>query len=226
MRRASINTRPWSADESCMDSRKLALVKPEADQEQKIESKIDYRELEAQRSEAIQERLKIQLRAREVGKNASLRRVVLRFVADGKYNDANMILDEYLQLKAVFPQLRDRSKLHVIHAKELINAIRAKRNFPNLSQLAMSKQQEILDHAIAHFEELKQTLRMVEAMVKDEAIRDMRSTIWVLRSLVYFTMLIVLTTFITEFSGSMGKPLWVVFNDFADNSFKFLMALF
>lgn len=210
-----------------MDNRKLAVAKPEADNpSDRGETKIDYRELEQQRSEAIQERLKIQLRAREVGKNASLRRVVLRFVADGKYNDANLIIDEYLQLKAIYPQLKERCRLHIIHAKELINAIRAKRNFPNLSQLAMSKQQEILDHAIGHFEELKQTLRLVESMVKDEAIRDMRSTIWVLRSLVYFIVLMVVASFIMDFSGSRGKPFWVVFNDFVDTSFKFLLKLF
>ena len=191
----------------------------------RADSKIDYQAMELQRTDALRERLRLQLRAREVGKNASLRRVVLRMVADGKYQDAIGVLDEYLELKSTFPQLRERSRLHVVHAKELVNAIRAKRNFPNLSQLAMSKQQEILDHAINHFEELKRTIRSIEGIVKDEAILDMRSTIWILRSLVYLTISIAAASFVMDFSGSMGKPFWAVFNDFVDTSFKYLANL-
>lgn len=208
----NVNAGLKSADESRM-------------QDEKLDSKIDYQELESLRTEALKNRLILQLRAREVGKSASLRRVVLRFVADGKYQDANGIIDEYLHLKSNYPKLKKRSALHVAHAKELINAIRAKRNFPNLSQLQLSKQQEILDHAISHFEELKQTLRIIEAMVKDEAINDMRATVWVLRSLVYVVIAIVTTSFFMDFSGSVGRPLWSVFSGFVDSSFKLLVGL-
>lgn len=188
-----------------------------------VESKIDYQALEKQRSDAVQHQLKLQLRSMEVGKNDSLRRVVLRLVVEARYADASMMIDEYLKLKSFYPAVGKRAKIHASHAKDLVNAVRAKRNFPNLAQLSMSKQQEILDHALGHFEELRQTIKAIEYIVRDEAIQDIRSTVWVIRTLVYVSVILLATAFVLEFSGALGQPLWAVFNDFADTSFKFIL---
>ena len=188
-----------------------------------VESKIDYQALEEQRSQAMQHQLKTQLRSMEVGKDDSLRRIVLGYVVESKYREAGEILDEYIKLKSSYPSLADRAKMHVSHAKDLINAVRAKRNFPNLSQLSMAKQQEILDHALGHFEELRITIKAIEVMTRDEAIKDIRSTVWVLRTIVYVVVGVVAAAFLVEFSGALGRPLWVVFNDFTDIGFNFLL---
>ncbi len=188
-----------------------------------LESKIDYQALEEQRSQAIQGKLNTQLRSMEVGKNDSLRRVVLRLVVEAKYSEAAEIIDEYVKLKSLYPAIVKRSMFHVNHAKDLINAVRAKRNFPNLSQLSMAKQQEILDHALKHFEELRLTVKAIEYMVRDEATSDIRSTVWVLRTLVYVVVGVVISAFLVEFSGTLGRPLWAVFNDFADIGFSLLL---
>lgn len=187
-----------------------------------VDTKVDYQALEKQRAEMLQNQLKQQLRALEVGKNSSLRRIVLRFVVEGQYTEAAATIDEYINIKKIYPSVVERSDAHAIHAKELINAIRAKRNFPNLSQLAMSKQQEILDNAIAHFEELRATLKAIEYIVRDEGIKDIRSTVWVLRSLVYTVTGVIVTIFMHEFTETLGRPLWIVFNDFAIVSFRYL----
>ena len=190
----------------------------------KLDSKIDYEALEKQRTELLQAQLKFELKSREVGKTLSLRRAVLRLVVDAKYKDAGEMIDSYIQSKKDFPSVENRARPYVVHAKELINAIRAKRNFPNLSQLSMSKQQEILDSAVAHFDELKFAIRYIEHAVKDEAIRDLRSTTWVLKTSVFTVLGVVLTAFMMDFNKSVGKPFWVVFNDFVDKGFDFFIA--
>ena len=188
-----------------------------------MDSKVDYHALEQQRADALQEQLKIKLRRMEAGRSDSLRRAVLRYVAEGKYKEASALLDEYLEMKSHFPGLRERCQVHINHAKELVNAVRAKRNFQKLSQLTNSKQQEILDRAVIHFQELKHTLKAIENLVRDEAVKDIRSTVWVMRSFVYAVTAIVVTVFILEFNGSLGTPFWIIFNNFIDRSYKFMM---
>jgi erythromycin esterase-like protein len=144
-------------------------------------------------------------------------------VAAGNYQDAADMIGAFIEVKKVYPAFAERVEAQANHAKELVNAVRAKRNFPNLSALSMSKQQEILDHAVEHFDELRLTLKHIENVLKDEAIQDIRSTVWVVRTSVYTLVAIVAAAFVTEFSGALGKPLWVVFNDLADNGYKFLM---
>jgi hypothetical protein len=188
---------------------------------EKLEPKIDYDALEQQRAELLQSQLKIQLRAREAGKSASLRRIVLRYVVEAKYKDAAAVIDEYLEMKKMFPSLRSRCNTHAQHAKELINAVRAKRNFPNMQHLSMAKQQEVLDHALNHFEELKYTIKTIEHLVKDEAVKDIRSTVMIIRTLCWVVCAVLLTVFALEFSDSLMQPFLIVFHDFAKNSYEF-----
>lgn len=197
----------------------------EAVENNKMDVKVDYHALEMQRADALQLQFKKQLRSLELGKQASLRRVVLGFVIEGHYTEAATTIDEFMRLKKIYQSAVERSSVYVNHAKELINAIRTKRNFPQLSLLSISKQQEILDHAIGHFEELKITLKAIENLIRDESIKDIRSTVWVLRTVVYTVVIVVVTSFLTEFTSKLGQPLWIIFNDFADISFNFLLKM-
>jgi hypothetical protein len=187
--------------------------------------KIDYEALEQARSLALQVQLKAKLKNRQVGKDSSLRQLVLGAIVDSKYDNAADVIEEFLALKDAYPGLRLRATPHANHAKELINAIRLKRNFPNLSSLSMSKQQEILDHAVNHFDELKLTLKMIEQMTREEAVRDIRSTVWVVRTLAYTISAIVVMSFLIEFNSDLRFLIWGVFNDLTDVMFSKLSHL-
>ena len=182
--------------------------------------KIDFRKLEERRTQALQDRLKGQLKARQVGKDTSLRRAVLGCVVEGEYQQASQFIDEYLESKRMFQTLQLRAAPHGTHAKDLINAIRLKRNFPNLSTLPMSKQQEILDHAVRHFDELKMTLKVVEHLSRDEVVKDLRSTVWVIKSATYVIAAIVVASFVLEMSHGLQEVCWRVFNDYTDRMFE------
>lgn len=188
-----------------------------------LDTKIDYQHMEQARTKYLQRQISMQMRSRDMGREYSLRRSVLSLVAAGNYQEAADIIDAFVEVKKVYPAFPGRVEAQANHAKELVNAVRAKRNFPNLSALSMSKQQEILDHAVEHFDELRLTLKHIENVLKDEAIQDIRSTVWVVRTAVYTVVSIVAAAFVTEFSGALGQPLWVVFNDLVDHGYKFLM---
>ncbi len=191
------------------------------------DAKINYSMLEQQRTKMLQDQLKNQLRTREAGREMSLRRVVLRMVVEGHYSEASEMIDVYLNHKRVYPALFDRCEPHSNHGKELINAVRAKRNFPGLSSLSISKQQEILDHAVGHFDELKITLKTIERMVKDEALQDIRSSVYVVRTLVYSIVGVVAAALFVEFmSGGLGALIWAVFSQAADDAYtRFARAI-
>jgi hypothetical protein len=114
----------------------------------------------------------------------------------------------------------------VRHARELINAVRSKRNLPGLSQLTMAKQKEIMDHVVNHFNELKYTLKAIEKVAKDVALSDIRSTVWLIKTFSYSVLLIVITYFMVTFVKDIGGPFWVVFNDLADMVFESIMGFF
>lgn len=194
-----------------MDSNKLATAK-------ELDSKIDYEALEQQRAAALQANLKYELRQREVdaGKIHSLRRYILRLVVETEYDKAAEITEAYVEAKRIYPAAQERLLPQMQHAHELINAIRAKRNFPGMGQLSMSKQQEILDFAIQHFEELKTTLKMMEQISRDEAVKDIRSTEWVLRTGVYTMIAVVGVAFFYDMVGGLGQSVWIVSNILID----------
>lgn len=200
----------------------MGELKIEQKLEQKSDSKIDYEGLEQRRALQLQSQLQSELMSREAGKAESLRRIVLRLVASGNYDNAVEVVEMYVKSKNEYPAIGIRSEAHSRHVKELIHAIRTKRNFPNLSQLPMSKQQEIIDYAVSHFEELKMTLKTIEQIVRDEMVKDIRSTIWVVRTSVYVVIIVFATMFITEFTDSLAKPLWSVFSDLVERCFKFI----
>jgi hypothetical protein len=189
------------------------------------DSRIDYQAMELQRTEQLKASLKRELKNRESGKNHSLRRTISALVVEGNYQEAGLLIDGYIEMKSFYPAVQLRANVYVKHAKELINAIRMKREFPNLSQLSISKQQEILDHAIRHFDELKVTVKSIEQIVRDEAVKDVRSTIWVVRTAVAVIGVITLTAFVLDFPGMVGKPLVEVFTDFSDIGFKAILNL-
>jgi len=203
-----------------MESKSKSLAKGEDAREPRAESKIDYQALEALRAEAVLTQLRQELSRRDLDDGDAFRNLTMRFVVDAKYTEAGYVIDEYVKSKTVYPQVQRRVAPHVAYAKELINAIKAKRNFPNLGQLSMSKQQEILDHAVGHFDDLRATLKAIKRVAREESVRDVRSTVWVVKSLLFVTALFLVSLFIIDFKNMFGPSFWFVFNDSTDSAFE------
>lgn len=187
---------------------------------------IDYEALERERAARIQGEMQRRLRDEFQGRGDGLRRVILRSVVLGDYPRASDDLDGFVQLKSNYPEFGGRVETLVQHSKELINAIRAKRNLPGLSQLSMSKQKEIMDNVVAHFGELKITLKAIERVSTDVSLSDIRSTVVLIKTVSYVILGLAAAVFFKNFGSDIGKPFWVVFNDLVNLLFESVAGLF
>jgi hypothetical protein len=162
----------------------------------------------------------------EVGGSAKdlgqLQHSVLTAVVEKRFQDAVAILTEYRKMKASYPQYSRRTDPLFVHAEELINAINAKKNFPNMTSLAQSKQEEINQKARENMEDLKATMRRIKGIERDMAAADARSSIWVIWSLIFSFVSILSVFVINEAFRSFGKS----FTTFMESLAKLVMSLF
>jgi hypothetical protein len=112
-------------------------------------------------------------------------------------------LRQYLNSRPQYPDFKDRSEKFVQYGVELIEAIRAKRSFPGWNALNMSKQKDLFEKALAHFEDLKATLIRIEAIEREVRIIDVRSTVWVMRACVYSVGALMIFAFLRELTGGI-----------------------
>jgi len=116
------------------------------------------------------------------GAGDHLRRSVLALVVNESYDGAKSRMTDYVAEKREFPAFQTRVERYIKHCSELIHAIQTKRNFPGLAQLSLSRQQEIHEKVMEHFEELKHNLRQIERIERDHKLLDIRSTVWVVKA--------------------------------------------
>lgn len=189
-------------------------------------TKIDYELLEKERSAGLKNELAKELQDRKSSASTSgLRRVVLGSVVDGNYEGAVFELKQYIKDNSELPQLIPKTERLVIHCEELINAIETKRNFPGLESLSMSKQQEILEKVLDHFEELKMYIKKIEKIYYELRMTDLRTTVWTLRAAVYVVFAVILTGFVLEMSRGLGSSLNLVLDQFIFDVLKGFLDL-
>lgn len=143
-----------------------------------------------------------------------LRTAVLNAVADEAFDQAIDVLQQFLNQPSDYPQFRNRIVRLVGHAIDLVNAIRAKKNFPGLNNLTRSKQQEIAEKIKDHFSELQMSMTKMERVIEQLRREDVRSTIWIIRAVIYACGVIVIVAFLKEVTGG----LWGVFETVVGNS--------
>lgn len=174
---------------------------------------IDYDAFEKERTARLQADLQARLKDEFQGRQEGLKQIILKSVVLGDYEKAEKGIEHYLEVKKEYPEFSPRVEQLMKHSKELINAIRSKRSLPTLSQLTMSKQKEIMDHVVSHFNELKTTLKTIERIAKDVTLSDIRSTVWLIKTVSYVVIGLSVLFFLKNFNSEIGQPFWVVFNE-------------
>jgi hypothetical protein len=163
----------------------IALRAAEAQQEREMGSKISAR---------------MRKSMNENGMRDGPRAVILSSVAAEDYPKALEELQRYIESKNDYPQFRARAERYLSYAGDLINAIRAKRSFPGMQNLSMSKQQDLYNRAMSHFEDLKATLRKAEQIEAEVKLDDVRSTVWVIKALIYSVFVVLVLCFLMDLS--------------------------
>lgn len=128
---------------------------------------------------------KMRTSARSTGPKGHLRNAILTHVTEERYEKAIEDLLRALDSKPQYPEFKKRSEKFGQYCIELIHAIQAKRNFPGWNALHMSKQKELFERALLHFEDLKATLEKIEGIESEVRMEDMRSTVWFIRALCF-----------------------------------------
>lgn len=146
----------------------------------------------------------------DIGRIDSIRSTVLAAVVSENYEGAIAQLKAYVSHKSEYPTFQERVERYVQHISELIGAVETKRNFPGLASLSLAKQQEVHEKVIEHFEDLKQYLKQVELVEREQKLQDVRSTIWVLRAMTHAVWMVLLVAFILDTnSGTFGSAVVV-----------------
>jgi hypothetical protein len=149
----------------------------------------------------------------ELGARDGSRSQILSLVASENYQKALDELETYANSHAEYPQFKQRADRYLSYAGDLINAIRAKRSFPGMQHLSMSKQQELYDRAMTHFDDLKATLKKVEKIQAEVHLDDVRSTVWVIKAGVYCLFALLVLGFLLEVSRGVLPAANVVVDD-------------
>lgn len=149
----------------------------------------------------------------EFGQPDSFRYNILTWVLSEQYDQATEALKSFVEDPSEYPDFSQKVERFVNHSIDLVYAIKAKRNFPGMTSLTRSKQQELRERFKDHFKELQWTLKKIEKIQHDLRIQDVRSTIYVVKAGWYALFCIVSLTFVLELVNGLGVTSWSVAND-------------
>jgi hypothetical protein len=158
----------------------------------------------------------------DLGKPDTFRYNILTMVINEEYDRAIKLLKDFIASDSPYPNFRMRIERYATHAIDLIYAIRTKRNFPGLSALTRTKQQELKDKFKEHFSELRFMMKKIEDCCEELRLNDVRSTHIVVRSFILaLTVVFVCGLSIDLFNG-LGDTVHLVTDEYLDKAFSFL----
>lgn len=155
-----------------------------------------------------------------------LKRNVLGYVASSNYDDAIRELQFFSKGKSEYPRFHAKAERYLLHCIDLINAIRAKKNFPGINSLTRSKVQELSEKTKAHFKELEQTLERIDRIQNTLKIEDVRSTLWFVKTLAYSALSIAAVALMLELANGIFASFSLVADDALGKFLNWLFKLF
>ena len=161
----------------------------------------------------------------DYGNTDSLRYLILTQVAEENYEKSIEDLRAFYLKESEYPTFKKKIERFINHSIDLIYAIKAKRNFPGVSQLTRAKQQELRDRFKDHFKELVYMLKKIEKIEKDLMIEDARSTIYVIRAFWFSVISLVLTWFLVEVFRGLAITGFVVITDYSEKLMDYVATL-
>jgi hypothetical protein len=161
--------------------------------------------------------------ARDLGE---LQYNILLCVTEKHYEEGVKILLEYQKKRANSKPYVRRTGPIFHHAEELIRAIETKKNFPNIGTMTQTKQEEVHQKVLENWEDLKICLRRLRAIEKEMATEDARSSIWVVKALLFSFMVSMFVFVVSEGFRSFGGSFISFMHDTFDLGSNALSGLF
>jgi len=168
----------------------------------------------------------LQVSRREMGRADTLRYNVNYFVIEENYDRAIEELENYKKIEFDLPGYQQKIGPYLNHAIDLVNAIRAKRSFSKNLSLTRSKQQEIRDTIKGHYDELQFTFKKIEQVRNNLMLEDMRSTVWIIKAVVYSVSAIMVLLFIKELINGIIENFMLVFESAVEDLIDWIFSFF
>lgn len=124
-----------------------------------------------------------------------------------KYDEALKILEDFKEAKFSFPPFKRKTEKLFDLCTEHINAIKNKLDMPGFNNLLQSKQEELQQSALENWEHLKILLRRIRAIEKDFAAQDARSSLIVVKALMFSSIMVITVFLVKESFKYMGKSM-------------------
>ena len=160
--------------------------------------------------------------ATDLGRPGTLRYNTLTLVINEEYDRAIKTLKDFLESDSEYPNFKVKVERYLLHSIDLIYAIRAKRNFPGVTSLTRTKQQELREKFNEHFKELRFMMKKIEECMEELRLSDARSTGIVVKSLWFSLVVVFVAGFFIEIANGMGHSFEVVFNDYLEELINFV----
>ena len=95
-----------------------------------------------------------------------------------------------------------------------------------MTSLTRSKQKELAERTSDHFNELNSTFGKIERTINQLKREDIRSTVWILRAIVYSGGLLALIGFLKEVTGGLWGVFETVMERLLDGTIDWILNLF
>jgi hypothetical protein len=132
---------------------------------------------------------------------------ILNLVKSSNFEKAQSRVRDFQSKKSTYPNYKAKTDRLFDHSSELIKAIEAKIKFPNLNQLPQSKQDEIFLKIYENWEDLKLSLRRIQSIERDLMIQDSRSSIYVVKAVLFSVVFLLLVYIFNEFSHGFTRQI-------------------
>lgn len=166
----------------------------------------------------------LQIDRQELGPGDTLRYNVLSYVVEGNYERAIQEIKNFLERDFEHPSFKARVERFLLHAIDLVNAIRAKRNFPGAHMLTMAKQKDLNEKFMSHFQELQHLLKKVEKIQRDVRIEDVRSTVLIVKALIHSVIALAIFAFAMEVHSGLFQTTVVVFDELSTDLINWIFS--
>ncbi len=160
--------------------------------------------------------------ASDLGRPDTLRYNILTLVINEEYDRAIKTLKEFLESDSEYPNFKLKVERYLLHSIDLIYAIRTKRNFPGISSLTRTKQQELKDKFKEHFKELRFMMKKIEDCIEELRLNDVRSTHIVIKAFWLSVVVVFVAGLSFEIVNGMGHSFEIVLNDYVETAIQFL----
>lgn len=149
----------------------------------------------------------------------SLKKMILTLASTGNFEGAKKELEFYEKAGRNTPGFQKRTEHYFRHCLELLDGIENLKHFPNFDNLRAAQQKQIRERIQTYAADLSSILGRIDKVSNDLKIQDVRSTLWVIRSLTFCSISILLGIAFVEAVAIFPNPVGIL-NLIHDNIFK------